>query len=59
MCNIIIVIIDKLTKVTKYIIIEETIIVTRLAYEVKKALIVEHEALENIIIDRDKLFIAN
>ena len=42
----ILVIVDRLTKVVKFVLIEETIIVEELAYEVIKALILDYRLLE-------------
>ena len=44
--NSILVIVDRLTKVVKFILMEETIIVEELAYEVTKALILDYRLLE-------------
>ena len=42
LCDTILVIVDRLTKVAKFILTEETIIVEELAYEVTKALILDY-----------------
>jgi hypothetical protein len=50
--------VDKLTKGTKLILIEETIIANGLTYKVRRRLIAEHRLLDEIITNRDKLFIS-
>ena len=56
--NTILVIVDRLTKVVKFMPTEESIIVEEIAYEVTKALILDYRLLEQFITDRDKLFIS-
>jgi len=56
LCDTILVIVDRLTKATKFVPTEETITAEECAYEVTKALISEHGAPEEFITDRDKLF---
>jgi hypothetical protein len=50
------VMVDKLTKGTKLILIEETITADGLTHEVRQRLIAEHGPPDEIITDRDKLF---
>ena len=54
--NIILVIVDRLTKVVKFIPTEETITVDKYAYEVIKALVLEYRIPKEFITNRDKLF---
>ncbi|RAQ98575.1 reverse transcriptase domain protein [Stemphylium lycopersici] len=56
LCDTILVIVDRLTKATKFVPTEETITAEECAYEVTKALISEHGVPEEFITDRDKLF---
>ncbi|RAR00628.1 reverse transcriptase domain protein [Stemphylium lycopersici] len=56
LCDTILVIVDRLTKATKFVPMEETIMAEECAYEVTKALISEHGVPEEFITDRDKLF---
>ena len=55
-CDSILVIVDRLTKAAKFVPTEETITAGECAYEVTKALVLEHGVPEEFIIDRDKLF---
>ena len=57
LCDTILVIVDRLTKAAKFVPTEETITAEECAYEVSKALVLEHKMPEEFIIDRDKLFI--
>ncbi|RAQ99796.1 pol protein [Stemphylium lycopersici] len=56
LCDTILVIVDRLTKATKFVPTEETITAEECAYEVTKALISEHGVPKEFITDRDKLF---
>ena len=56
LCDTILVIVDRLTKAAKFVPMEETITAEECAYEVTKALILEHGMPEEFITDRDKLF---
>ena len=51
LCDIILVIVDRLTKAVKFVPTEETIIVEELAYEVTKALILDYRLPKQFIID--------
>ena len=55
-CDSILVIVDRLTKAAKFVPTEETITAGECAYEVTKALVLEHGVPEEFITDRDKLF---
>ena len=46
LCDSILVIVDRLTKVLKFVLTKESIIVEELAYEVTKALILDYRLLE-------------
>ena len=56
LCDTVLVIVDRLTKATKFVPTEETITAEECAYEVTKALILEHGMPKEFITDRDKLF---
>jgi DNA-binding transcriptional regulator WhiA len=56
LCDTILVIVDRLTKASKFVPTEETITAEECAYEVSKAMISEHGMPEEFITDRDKLF---
>ena len=56
LCDTVLVIVDWLTKAAKFVPIEETITAEECAYEVTKALVLEHSVLEEFITNRDKLF---
>jgi hypothetical protein len=56
LCDTILVIVDRLTKATKFVPTEESITAEECAYEVTKALVSEHGVPEEFITDRDKLF---
>jgi hypothetical protein len=58
LCNSILVIVDRLTKVIKFVPIEELIIAEECAYEVTKVLVSEYRVPEEFITNRDKLFIS-
>ncbi|EMD58193.1 hypothetical protein COCSADRAFT_104489, partial [Bipolaris sorokiniana ND90Pr] len=45
-----------LTKAAKFVLIEETIIVDKCAYEVIKALVLEYRISKEFITNRNKLF---
>jgi hypothetical protein len=55
-CDITIVMVDKLTKGTKLIPMEETITANGLTHKIRRRLIAEHEPPDKIITNRDKLF---
>jgi len=56
LCDTILVIVDRLTKASKFVPTEETITAEECAYEVSKAIISEHGMPEEFITNRDKLF---
>ena len=56
LCDSILVIVDRLTKASKFVPTEESITAGELAYEVTRALFADHGILEQFITDRDKLF---
>jgi hypothetical protein len=56
LCDTILVIVDWLTKASKFVLTEETITAEECAYEVSKAIILEHGIPKEFITDRDKLF---
>ena len=56
LCDTILVIVDRLTKASKFVPTEETITAEECAYEVSKAMILEYGMPEEFITDRDKLF---
>jgi hypothetical protein len=56
LCDTILVIVDRLTKALKFVPTEETITAEECAYEVSKAMILEHGMPKEFITDRDKLF---
>ena len=56
LCDIVLVIVDRLTKVTKFVPTEDTIIAEECAYEVTKALVLEHGMPKEFITNCDKLF---
>ena len=56
LCDTILVIVDRLTKASKFVPTEESITAEECAYKVTKALVSEHRVPEEFITDRDKLF---
>jgi hypothetical protein len=56
LCDLILVIVDRLTKASNFVPTEESITAKECAHEVTKVLISEHVILEEFITDRDKLF---
>ena len=56
LCDIVLVIVCRLTKGAKFVPIEETITADECAYEVSKAIVLEHGIPEEFITNCDKLF---
>jgi hypothetical protein len=56
LCDTVLVLVDRLTKGAKFVLTKELITVEECAYEITKALVLEHRILEEFITDRKKLF---